>query len=53
MNNECPRCLEWRKMGLSDTCPSCDLTQEESETSWSECFNCEGMVASDDGNHEC
>jgi len=28
---ECDRCLDWQKMGLSNTCPACDLYEEEGE----------------------
>ena len=26
--SECPRCTEWKRLGLSDTCPDCDAIAE-------------------------
>lgn len=28
---QCDRCQEWNQMGLSDTCPGCDMLEEPSE----------------------
>lgn len=30
---QCERCKEWQEMGLSDTCPACDMYLEEIESS--------------------
>lgn len=29
---KCLRCLDWSRQGLSDTCPSCDMTNESIDT---------------------
>ncbi len=33
---QCERCKEWQEMGLSNTCPACDLIEEENDTGYQE-----------------
>lgn len=42
----CERCKDWQDQGLSDTCPSCDMAEED------ELQYCEGYMCGIDWQHE-